>query len=255
MEKQETNVWQRNYFDKPYNNPFLFYVLFGTNNISQLKPSKNKHNINGMPEELEIINYSKENDEQKIYIEGFYKGYLGKCLEEKNGELYKRIISCNNVTVITGEFVDSETFDYLRNTIGIIQALIETEITVILDMQIIKWFEPNEWSEKYFKPKSPQVFDHVNILYSNENGGLWLHTRGMRKFGRPDLSIRNIVENKMELGIEIINRFIEIFAYGLIPNETKEIKIKGMEKGVFGKILGGYENIDFNNYYFEMDKI
>jgi hypothetical protein len=52
---------------------------------------------------------------------------------------------------------------------------------------------------------------------------------------------------------EITNRFIQAFAHGLIPNEKQEIWIKGMENGVFGKILGDYDNLDFNNYYFEME--
>jgi hypothetical protein len=204
---------------------------------------------------LKIINYSKESDEQKNYIEGFYKDYFGKLLKEKREELYEKVISCNNVIIIKGEFEDSETFNYLKNTIGIIQAFIETEIIAILDIQTLNWFVPNEWSIKYFTPKLPQVFNHVNILCSKESNGLWLHTRGMRKFGRPDLSIKNVVEDKMELGVEILNRFIETFAYGLTPDETREIKIKGMEKGVFGKILGNYENLDFNNFYFELEKI
>jgi hypothetical protein len=42
---------------------------------------------------------------------------------------------------------------------------------------------------------------------------------------------------------------------GDISDETQEIKIKGMEKGVYGKILGDYEDLDFNNYYFEIDEI
>ena len=171
MEKQEKNIWQRNYFEKPYGKPFLFYVLFGTDNSSELRPSKSKHNIDGMPEELEIINYSKENDGQKNYIEGFYKDYLGKLLKEKKGELYEKVISCNNVTVIKGEFEDTETFTYLKNTIGIIQAFIETEIIAILDIQTLDWFEPSEWSIKYFAPKLPQVYNHVNILCSKEGNG------------------------------------------------------------------------------------
>jgi hypothetical protein len=251
----ENNVLGRVYFNNSYKKPFLFYVLFGTDKIGELQVSKNKHNIDGMPDELEIINYNKmDNTNQKKYIEGFYEEHLGKILK-KNNTLYKKIINCNNITVVKGEFKDTKTFNYLRNTIGIIQAIIETNIDAILDLQILEWFAPDEWTRKFFEPKSPNVFNHVTILYSVDNNIIWLHTRGMRKFGRPDLSIRKINEDKKDIGIEIINRFIQAFAYGLIPDETKEIKIKDMEKGVFGKIFGDYDNIDFNNYYFEIEEI
>jgi hypothetical protein len=255
-EFMENNVWERVYFNEPYGKPFLFYVLFGSDKIENLQVSKNKHNIDGMPNELEIENYNKINNSvHKNYIECFYEGYFGEYLKRKNNLLYKKVINCNNVTVVKGEFEDNNTFNYLKNTIGIIQAIIETDITAILDPQIIEWYDPREWSVKYFEPKSPNVFDHVKILSSCDNNVTWLHTRGMRKFGRPDLSIKKVIEHKQDLGIEIINRFIQAYAYGLIPDETKEIKLKNMEKGVFGRILGDYDNIDFNNYYFEIEEI
>jgi hypothetical protein len=230
----DNDVWERVYFDNPYKSPFLFYVLFGTDNMEKLQVSKTKHNIDGMPSELEVINYNKtDNKDRKKYIESFYEEYLGKVLKEKGNELYEKVINCNNVTIVKGDFEDGNTYNYLKNTIGIVQAIIETNITAILDIQTFEWLEPEEWSIKYFEPKSPNVFNHVRILFSVDNNITWLHTRGMRKFGRPDLSIRKVAENKKDLGIEIINRFVQAFAYGLIPDETKEIRLKNMEKGVF----------------------
>jgi hypothetical protein len=254
----EKDIWERIYFKEPYNksNPFLFYVLFVTDNLSDLQVSKNAHNVDEMPDQLEITNHNKlENEKQKSYIEGFYDVNFGKFLMEKNNALYEKVISCNNVTVVKGEFDDNNSLSYLKNTIGIIQAIIETKIVAILDLQIIEWFQPEEWSKKYFEPKAPISHDHAKIFWSENGSNLWLHTRGMRKFGRPDLSIRKIAVDKKDLGLEIINRFIQAYAYGFLPDEKQEIKIKGMEKGVYGKILGDYEDLDFNNFYFEIDTI
>lgn len=224
--------------------------------MDKLAVSKSRHNIDGMPPELEIINYGKqEGEKQKNYIESFYQGQLGEFLKTKNSRLYDMVTACSNITVIKGEFDDTATFSYLKNTIGIIQAVTETSITAILDLQILQWFEPEEWSKRFFEPMSPNVFEQVVILASEENGGTWLHTRGMRKFGRPDLSIRKVTPDKMELGLEIINRFIQAFAYGVIPDEKREIKVRDSASGVFGRLLGDYENMDFNNYYFEVDGI
>jgi hypothetical protein len=253
----ENNVWERIYFKNPYEKPFLFYVLFGTEKVSALNVSKSRHNVDGAADELKIINYNKmHSEEHKNHIEGFYNEYLGRFLKEKSGLLYEKVINCDNVTVVTAEFEDCNTLNYLKNAIGVIQAIIETNVTAILDIQILKWLEPEEWTKRYFEPKAPNVFNHVTLLSSNNNdNSIWLHTRGMRKFGRPDLSIKKATKNKEDLGIEIIKRFIRAFAYGLIPDETKEIKLKNMEKGVYGKLLGNYENLDFNNYYFEIEEI
>ena len=252
----EKDIWKRVYFDGCYMKPYLFFVLFGTDKMDNLVVSKSKHNIDGMPDELKIINYSKsKNEEQKKYIESFYDEYFGSSLKEKSRALYEKVINCNSITIIKGEFDDTDSLNYLKNSIGIMQAVIETNIVAVLDLQIFEWYEPNEWTKKYFEPKAPNSFNHVKILFSEEGEDIWLHTRGMRKFGRPDLSIRKVSPNKKELGLEIINRYIQAFAYGLKPDETKEIWIKGMENGVYGKILGDYENLDFNNYYFEIEEI
>ncbi|MHC6201997.1 hypothetical protein ACYULU_02235 [Breznakiellaceae bacterium SP9] len=252
----EKDIWERVYFSDSYGKPYLFYVLFGTDNMDNVTVSKSKHNIDGMPDALEIINYSKIKDEkQKNYIEGFYDENRGKFLKEKNNVLYEKVATCNNVTVVKGEFEDTNSLRYLKNTIGIIQAIIETDITALLDLQIMEWLEPEEWSKKYFEPQAPNSLNQVKKLWSDWDTNIWLHTRGMRKFGRPDLSIRKITAEKKELGIEIINRFIQAFAYGLIPDETKEIWLKNREKGVYGKIRGNYDDLDFNNYYFEIDEI
>jgi hypothetical protein len=252
----EKDIWERFYFEKSYKTPFLFYVLFGTDNISKLVVSKSKHNIDEMPNELEIINYCKlKNNEHKNYIDGFCNEHLGRFLKEKNDFLYGKVNFCNNATVIKGEFGDNNSLNYLKNTVGIIQAIIETNIIAVLDLQIFEWFEPEEWSRKFFEPKSPVPYDHVKILWSNDSNFIWLHTRGMRKFGRPDISIRKVIPGKKELGVEIINRYIQAFAYGLAPDETKKIGIKGIKEGVYGKVLGDYENLDFNNFYFEIDEI
>jgi hypothetical protein len=252
----EKDIWERVYFKNSYGKPFLFFVLFGTDNMDELAVSKSKHNVDGMPDELEIMNYSKlKSAEHKEYIQGFLDDNFRKFLKEKNNTLYEKVLACNNITVVKGEFDDTNSLNYLKNTIGIIQAIIETNIVAILDLQIMEWYKPEVWSKKFFEPKAPISFDHVKILWSENGNDIWLHTRGMRKFGRPDLSIKKISSIKKELGIEIINRFIQAYAYGFVPDEKQEIKIKGMEKGVYGKILGNYEDLDFNNYYFEINEI
>jgi hypothetical protein len=65
----ERDVWERVYFTNSYKKPFLFYVLFGTDKMDELSVSREKHNVDGMPDGLEIASYSKsESDEQRGYI-------------------------------------------------------------------------------------------------------------------------------------------------------------------------------------------
>ena len=248
-----SDPWKRVRYTAPSGRPFIFYVVFGAD-LSKLAVSREAHNVDGKPAELDIIMYSKSaGDEQKNYIEGFYADYLGAVLKSKSPALHKKVIACSDVAVIRGEFEDSDSLAYLRNTIGITQAVLETGAAAILDLQTIQWFDPAEWTKKFFDPKAPVPHEHVWIFTSKDDSGTWLHTRGMRKFGRPDVSIRNVSESAYERGIEIISCFIDAFAYGLAVDMTRGIRIDGMEKAASARYDGDFENVDFNNAHIEIE--
>jgi hypothetical protein len=58
-------------------------------------------------------------------------------------------------------------------------------------------------------------FDHVVILVSmGSDGTEWIHTRGMRKFGRPDISVHKVEPQHKDAIIDLCNRFIELLAFG-----------------------------------------
>ncbi len=46
------------------------------------------------------------------------------------------------------------------------------------------------------------------ILSSEENEKYWLHTRGMAKFGRPDISMIDVEETEIENSMQIIDQQI-----------------------------------------------
>ncbi len=80
----------------------------------------------------------------------------------------------------------------------------------------MKWWSPAEWRERAFEPAGPVPRHHAVILVSEEpeQGGKWYHTRGMRKFGRPDVSVHGVTP-ELEAGVEdLLNRFIELLAFG-----------------------------------------
>lgn len=43
-----------------------------------------------------------------------------------------------------------------------------------------------------------------------KDGNIWLHTRGLRKFGRPDISIENIHESDVDKAVRVANQMIFI---------------------------------------------
>ena len=132
-----------------------------------------------------------------------------------------------------------------------IQWLFDNGIQGVFDPHAFLWWTPERWSE-VFNKSEPAPHSHVMIFTSQENDRIWLHTRGMRKFGRPDISIRNCpAENVTDAG-KLINRFIEIQALGAVIPEGKEIDVEGLPSGMECRHKGHLDDPDFNNVHFEI---
>ena len=63
----------------------------------------------------------------------------------------------------------------------------------VYDPQMFEWWSPKKWRERIFSPAGPVPRHHTVILVSEDAPGTeWIHTRGLRKFGRPDLSVHRV---------------------------------------------------------------
>jgi hypothetical protein len=91
---------------------------------------------------------------------------------------------------------------------------------------------------------------HVVILLSDESDEkIWVHTRGLRKFGRPEVSIRNIAQEWKEGAIDLCGRFIEFQAFGGKIEEGKEVIAKTFPPGFRCYHRGSLDDPDFNNVH------
>jgi len=245
-------MWERKYFTKEHNSPFIFFAIYGVEN-AELTLSRENHNINEYPQGLDIRFYNKAHSaEQKEYLEGFLQGTFGEILKKDSPALFSKTQKANSMAIVSGNFKDTSSLNYLKNSIGVIKALTEKGAVSVLDVQTSQFYTPEEWAKKYFEPRKPQPHNHAVILYSEEDDGMWVHTRGMRTFGRPDVSLVGWPKEEMKQAHELANRFIEMYAYGALPEENKEIKVEGLPSGMRTRLGGNYENLDFNNYYVEV---
>ena len=90
------------------------------------------------------------------------------------------------------------------------------------------------------------------ILFSEENGSKWYHTRGLRKFGRPDLSIHDVPAKYEKQVTDLIERFIEFEGFGGIIPDGQKIKMKTLPEGMWCENKGDFEDPDFNNKHIEI---
>jgi hypothetical protein len=124
---------------------------------------------------------------------------------------------------------------------------------------MFRWWEPGGWRRHIFEHGGPVPRHHVGILTSNENKSgvtaqplTWFHTRGMRRFGRPDLSVHDVPLPHQDAVIDIIDRFIEFQAFGGIIAEGQEIRTRSLPSGMICRHRGDTDDPDFNNVHVEI---
>jgi hypothetical protein len=168
--------------------------------------------------------------------------------------LAARIAKSTECLILRGEIDDSDKLNYLRDGVGLLTFLLDYGGIVVFDPFMFQWWEPRDWRSRIFDPAGPVPRHHVVILTSEEAESdlTWFHTRGMRKFGRPDLSLHNVPSVHNDAIIDLCERFIEFQAFGGNIEEGREIRMKSLPDGMTCRHGGDLDDPDFNNVHVEI---
>lgn len=242
-------AWPRIHYTEGGNDPFLYYVVFGSD-LDDLTLSRSKYRCDAIPGNVELMTYGPTTHPE--VLDEFRHGYLWDELLRNNPALANEVSAQTKCVVIQGSVVEDSSLNYLRNTIGLLTCLLDCGGVSVFDPQSFTWWSPSDWRTMIFEPAVALPREHVVILVSNEGDTQWFHTRGMRKFGRPDLSIHRVPSQHHEAVTDLLNRFIEFQAFGGLIREGQEIRIASLPAGMYCIHGGAEEDPDFNNFHVEI---
>jgi hypothetical protein len=253
---EEPAPWPRPRYETPGGKPFVFYVVYGEfHSFPRLDPDN--YRTLGVHPGLELSRYVRE--EHSEYLQGFEVGYLWDKLVAQDAALARRVSESSECLILRGELDDRSDLDYLRDSVGLLAYLLDHGGVCVHDPQMFRWWEPEEWRRQLFEPSGPVPRRHVVVLTSTEetsetesDAGTWFHTRGLRKFGRPDLSVRHVPSHHHEAVLDLIERFVEFQAYGGVIAEGQEIRMNGLPSGMTCHHAGDMDDPDFNNVHVEI---
>lgn len=242
--------YERPYYEDINYHPLLFYVVFGVED-EELNVSKERHHVDEFPEGLDMIFYKKS--EHGEYMDSMLGGTLGEILREDDPALYEAVRNVEGWAVIQGEVRQDADLNYMRNVIGFVQALVEKDGVGVLDLQTFTLYSAKEWTDNIFS-KEFDAYDHAVILASQMgDGSVWLHTRGMRKFGRPDMSMEDVPSEDVEHAVQIVNQMIHYGALGVFFSQpTKLHTHTGRTYIVKADFVEDFEDPDFNNSHYKI---
>ncbi len=242
--------WPRRHYVPGGKNPFLFYVVYGRVDTTK-SFSASAYRSNGIPDGLDVMSYGPT--EHADVVATFRDGYLWEQLTAENPNLAAMVAAQDSCLIVRGDVVDPPTLDYFRDVIGFLTYCLDAGGVAIYDPSMFKWWEPSEWRSQVFDIAISAPRHHVVILVSKDSEETdWFHTRGMRKFGRPDISVRRVRPEHKDAVVNLCNRFIELLAFGGVVPNGEEIRMESLPPGMKCFPEGNEEDPDFNNEHIEV---
>jgi hypothetical protein len=241
----ELSNWERSHFQLSEGRACLFYVVYGRF-PTELAISASKYRTGGLPPGFDFRKLERARVGHLPFTDAGY----GKVIQDD--ALFARIGQAEECGLLQGEIPDPPDLNYLRDVIGLITYAMDHGGFAVGDPQQFKLYDAERWHREIFDPGTPNVSRHVKILFSDDVDGRWYHTRGLRKFGRPDLSVRGVPAEYGQAAIDLCNRFIELQALGGLIPEGQEVRMKSLPPGLRCHHAGSLEDPDFNNVHIEI---
>lgn len=243
--------WSRPHWTRDEASAMLLYFVFGEF-AAEPKLDLSAHDSQGLPQGVEIMRIPKD---RLAHWEGHpLRGALGEILREGNPAAFEAARKAPECLMLRGELADSDSLAYLRDTLGVVAALLDAGGVAVVDPQILEIFTADEWRARHADQAIAAARHHVLILCQDDaNGDAWVKTRGMRKFARPDVSIRRVPQAEVQRAGAIAARLVDLLARGMRFGDGSTVDVDGLPDGLKITRGGSLDDPEFNNTKLELE--
>lgn len=221
--------------------PYLFYAVFG-----QKARLKQVVETTLFPD-MELLLY--DHIYHKKEMELLREGALIQLLKTQDEQQYEQVMKADACLVLRGNVKEDQNLQYLVKAMDLLTGFMQEGIEV-LDLLSMQWYDTGQWNTLI--AKDFYVHDHIQILVSQEQNGIWLHTRGMMKFGRPDISIVQIPKERTHEMKRLMDQIIYYEAYGAMVLQPSKFQTNMGIYTIHPVFYHDFDNYDFNNAFIEM---
>lgn len=157
-----------------------------------------------------------------------------------------------HVLRLHGEVPDPPTLTALRDVVGFIAALGGHGAVAVLDVLMPRLWTLARWRADVHAPDRPVLHEHVAIWRAPDDeapGRVLLATRGLRRFGRPDLLLAKVPEARLADAHRVLERCVDFqVAGGHIPS-GRALAMRGVPAGLVAHWQGRLDDPRFNNLH------
>jgi hypothetical protein len=241
--------WTRPHWSRDEAKAMLVWFVFGEF-PAEPKLDLTAHGSHGLPQGVEILRIPKD---RLAHWEGHpLRGAIGEILREGNPGAFESARKAPECLMVRGELADADSLAYLRDTLGVVAALLDVGGVAVVDPQILEMFSADEWRARHSADAIAAPRSHVLVLCQDDTGGTaWIKTRGMRKFARPDISIRRVPQSEVQRAGAVAARLADLQARGMRFGDGSTVDVEGLP-GLKVKRGGSLDDPEFNNTHLEL---
>jgi hypothetical protein len=227
---------------------FLLYYVFGEF-PRELAPPREAYRVGSLD-----LRVSRHAASEPRVREVLAQPLFAHQLAQSSAALQAAVRAAPSCLLIHGQFQDPDSLDYLRDAVGLLAYLFDQGAIAVLDAFRITWWEKEPFRDKLFLPDGPEPLDQVLLLGAEDHADTaWLHTRGLRKFGRPDLSLHGVTEAEHAAATEIIGKLVMLQAKGALLPEGQVIQAPGVGD-LICRHRGAVDDPEFHNFHIELTR-
>lgn len=241
--------WRRPLFESGGDPALVFLVVFGVD-VDRFEVSPEDHRVGAVAEQLELLVAGPE------AVQAFLEPPIGDVLREEQPALVDQALRCETCLIIRGEIPDPADLVHLRTAIGIATAALDAGAVAVYNLQSFRLFSPSQWRSEVFEPDRVSAEDWVVILSSDDDPPgrpRWLHTRGLRLFGRPDLSLLDVPADEVAVATRLLSVLIDQLVRGLMIPDGAVMDATGSVGRLTFHRRGDEDDPDFNNVHLAID--
>ncbi len=243
---QELFSWPRPRYSHGGGDALVWFEIYGEWNEAQTPVSVAKHNSAGLPPEL--IAQVLPNDNGATW-----DGAMADLARQSNPQAWQIALDAPQKLVIRGEITDPASLDYLRDVIGVVAASLESGGVAVFEPQILTVFGAQQWRDQFFGAEFEPTNHAIILVTPQGDGRTWLHTRGMRLFGRPDLSCRDVNPDELEGLQSIFNGLMRMMAAGALIPDGQPVRAANSDEILRCTNRGDLDDDEFNNRHLALE--